>query len=774
MRSPNLSPRGLNSPLQSHNHGIGSRASAGKQHRPTISPGKGRAGHPPRERHHHGSGHHKHHRSKTKYSKHKHRKHQEDKDEAEEEEDENEEEDVAPISFDDLTKKLDDLHVWADKTMLDALWRFETKDYGYCINSITRIIQVSFYISFWFTLSSSRAPLTHRPHPQWPNEQKLKLLVGLKNTNMVLLEKSPFHLPSKDPLNEVPPEGSPFPFVDDTAKLSYCFYKRAQCHYHLQKFQFASSDITVALGICPTSPLLPQLFLVKGLALSGLQQYVDASKMFLQGLKHSPYDKDLNLHFHYAVKAMKQQYHVFSAPTNGSGGPDVGNPTAMFDLGGSGIGDGMLEKESMVEGTKIKNPEKGYSDRHANSLINRTSGFVRIHDILDEEIKFWATYGVYLAKKEIKTESYVVVSDFKDMLKDIFLHFCEGPDPIEELGAARVEERGKGGRKSLHQKAQKKRSQSSAAKTSDGIEKKNKRRPTLKDAAKNVIDKLAKLGYPGGQRNADGVTVNGLQGVRVDEQKKEEIIANMIKASNEHEAFMPIFVRRSLTGSQFIAACLESGIITKKYGLDNALNTLKHVTRKIKAHENKLNKHHHHSHHHEQQQQEQAEGESENVSMEAMLARLDLECQEDESDSISSESESDSYSSFDSESQSDSEQEYVAEDIGDIEDDIEGYKLEGGATDLTQAYVFASEYTLLFPHFVECMMRIILFRYGPVVPKEILENWKRDQEEWNNLSQSREEDGDDNRGNGKEEQKGGEEDYGTGDAQGPSYLEWQS
>ena len=692
----------------------------GRHLKPTANAAKRLPEHSPRERHHHRSSHHKVHNRKSK-GKHKHRKHHEDKGQVEEE-DEMEEEDVAPITLDKLTKQLDDLHAWADNTMRTALERFDTKDYGYSINSLTRIIQ------------------------------KLKLILGLKSNHMALLESSPFTIKKRDEI-VVPPEESSFPFVDDTAKLSYCFYKRAQCNYHLQKFQFASADVTVALGVCPTSPLLPQLFLLKGLALSSLQQFVDASKMFLEGLKHSPYDGDLKMHFHNSVKAMKQQYHVFSAPTNGSGGAGVGNPTALFDLGGSGF-DETLE-ETLGGRGQIKNPEKGYKDRHANSLINRTSGFVRIHDLLEDEIKFWATYGVYLAKNDIKTDSYSVVNEFKEVLKEVFLHYAEGPDPIEELGAIRVDEKSKG-RKSIHQKLAKRKSTKtnggSTKNLGEGAEKKKERKHTLKGAAKQIMSELAKHGYVR-DKSGNGTTANGLKVAELDksEDQKDAQIASMIKESNEHEAFLPIFVKRSMTGSQFIAACLESGAITMEFGIDHALDALKHVARGIKAHENKLNQHHHHHHHAHLHKVESSggreEGRGTHLSVEAMLRKVDTESEREisESSESSESSDSDSYSSFNSESQSDSEHEYDAEDLEEelgVEDKLEDFKLSG-VTGLSQAYVFASEYTLLFPHFVECITRVILARYGPVVPNEVLERFKKDQEEWNNISNR---EGDDDNG----------------------------
>ena len=42
----------------------------------------------------------------------------------------------------------------------------------------------------------------------------------------------------------------------------------------------------------------------------------------------------------------------------------------------------------------------------------------------------------------------------------------------------------------------------------------------------------------------------------------------------------------------------------------------------------------------------------------------------------------------------------------------------------------ASEFTLLFPHFIECVIRLILLRYEPVVPQAVVDDWKRGQEDY--------------------------------------------
>ncbi len=93
--------------------------------------------------------------------------------------------------------------------------------------------------------------------------------------------------------------------------------------------------------------------------------------------------------------------------------------------------------------------------------------------------------------------------------------------------------------------------------------------------------------------------------------------------------------------------------------------------------------------------------------------------------SVFSPSESDSYSSFDSENSDESE-----DDEGEGFDESELEWNDGTHLTLENAYVHASHHSLLFPHFVECVVRLIFLRYGAVVPQPVLDSWRQDQEDY--------------------------------------------
>lgn len=163
-----------------------------------------------------------------------------------------------------------------------------------------------------------------------------------------------------------------------------------------------------------------------------------------------------------------------------------------------------------------------------------------------------------------------------------------------------------------------------------------------------------------------------------------------------------------MSGHQYLKFCLSSGLINETtFSFDVALMVLKKVTKNVRAHAEHRHVHHHHSHHvHSQGGGDMSE----------------------------SESETDSYSSFDSEAS--------AEELDDESDDEEKsskkkeYDKEyfknpdGSPLDLKTANVHASEYTLLFPHFIECVVRLILLRYQPVVSKAVVDAWVKEKDEF--------------------------------------------
>ena len=193
----------------------------------------------PHHQHHHHQHHHHHHNHHHKGDGAHHRKGKRGKSKAKKDEEEaaraeeislmikrEEEAEKARQLFESLTRQLNDMDAWAVSTMREAMENFGRDEFDDCVGVVTRVIQ------------------------------KLKLMLGLRAKHAALFDKKNHSIEHA--------EGSPFPFCDERGKLSYCFYKRAQCNFHLQKFQCASTDVTAALGMYPTSPLLPQLFLLKG------------------------------------------------------------------------------------------------------------------------------------------------------------------------------------------------------------------------------------------------------------------------------------------------------------------------------------------------------------------------------------------------------------------------------------------------------------------------------------------------------------------------------
>ena len=226
-------------------------------------------------------------------------------------------------------------------------------------------------------------------------------------------------------------------------KTSYILFKRAQCSRHLQSFHAAVSDCTSAISLDPNSPYIGMYFLLKGVSLGCLGQHADASSTYLQGLKVTPYDQSLREHFNQSVLSMKQQYHSFATTKR--------------------------EDSARQRGIDAR-PEKGFRDRHMNSLLSRVSSSLPVSSLIQEEVTFWAMYGVYLAKKELKEEMFKVIVAYKGVLKGIFERFCK--DSRREI---------------IKQPA-----------------KKVLRRPTFKDAAKMVLQRERR-------RSSISKTANGLR-----------------------------------------------------------------------------------------------------------------------------------------------------------------------------------------------------------------------------------------------------------------------
>ena len=107
----------------------------------------------------------------------------------------------------------------------------------------------------------------------------------------------------------------------------------------------------------------------------------------------APYDQSLREAFDQSILSMKQQYHSFSTI----------KPQAS--VGQKGID---------------AHPDRGFRDRHANGLLSRVSSSLPVSSLMMEEVTFWAMYGVFLAKKELKEEMFKVIQAYKGVLKGVF------------------------------------------------------------------------------------------------------------------------------------------------------------------------------------------------------------------------------------------------------------------------------------------------------------------------------------------------------------------
>ncbi|GMH85354.1 hypothetical protein TL16_g10203 [Triparma laevis f. inornata] len=609
------------------------------------------------DKHHHGSNHggnhhhHHHHNHHGKHHHHHHRKHKETPEESPEEAREREKEramigylqlhsskkienepDIDTVETNRQIQKLVDA---ADRTVTDSIPFFKRKHYMECSLALSRAMQEMYL---------AQALIEKRDN-------------ALKASTVKLRDRGSVSGNVWGGGGQAGDGGQGNENKDIDRKIAYVMYKRGQCSHHLQNFQSAVEDCTESIARDPTSPYIGMVFLLKGLSLGCLGQFANSSATLLHGLKIAPYDLSLRAAFDQNVSNMKQQYHKYST-----------DPAA--------------NRETLTGAKKTNaHPERGYNDRQVNSLLSRVSSTLPLSSLIQEEVSFWATYGVYLAKRELKEDTYKLVVVYKEVLKGVFERFCKLPSGIVRPTASVGGSVGGGAR-----------------------------RPTFKDAAKLVMQQGRRRSS---RENQVLKTANGLQseGVRSAIQKNQEV-AETVKASSMHVAFKPVFLKRQMTGVQYLEFCTASGLIDPKYrnfGYETALDVLKKVTKNVRLHMAKQSSHHHHSHH--VHHGGGGEGDSD------------------------SESETDSFSSFDSEASEDEfgdEDDDDDEEVGKDKEFEELVKAEGETLDIDRASVRASEYTLLFPHFIECIVRLILLRYEPVVPKEIVETWKRDQEDYMN------------------------------------------
>ena len=72
---------------------------------------------------------------------------------------------------------------------------------------------------------------------------------------------------------------------------------------------------------------------------------------------------------------------------------------------------------------------------------------------------------------------------------------------------------------------------------------------------------------------------------------------SLVVASSENVAFTPVFLKRQMSGHQYLTFCLSSGLINETtFSYDKALMVLKKVTKNVRAHA-EHHVRHHHSHH---------------------------------------------------------------------------------------------------------------------------------------------------------------------------------
>ena len=279
-----------------------------------------------------------------------------------------EEEDVGPaIDVEEINRQINKNKGEAERDVEESITFFKKKSYAACQNLLSRALH---QLQIAQVLVEKRDGVLKKGPVKIHRASVSSTVVqggGSDSANsgltVVASEKT---APLSTNLNE----------VDEINKsISYILFKRAQCSQHLQSFHAAVSDCTSSISLDPNSAYIGMVFLLKGLSLGCLSQHADASSTFLQGLKVAPYDQSLRDAFNQSVLSMKQQYHSFASNKR--------------------------EASAGRRGTNAQ-PEKGFRDRHANSLLARVSSSLPVSSLIQEEVAFWAMYGVYLDKKEVR------------------------------------------------------------------------------------------------------------------------------------------------------------------------------------------------------------------------------------------------------------------------------------------------------------------------------------------------------------------------------------
>lgn len=309
------------------------------------------------------------------------------------------------------------------------------------------------------------------------------------------------------------------------------------------------------------------------------------------------------------------------------------------------------------------------------------------------------------------SSSYQVLLSYKPLLQGLFLKFSDSASPTDYV--------------SIGESTGGQNRRNSSGSGSGTIE----RRVSMKDAAKRII--LVRRTSQTSSDKKKSSTTNGLEPATNAAFKRVQAIARLQEQARLHGAHKPLNLSRCMSGMQFLKAAKEIGLINAGFGYAKALEVLVQVTRKVHLHEVHVSKHHHHHGHHS------GGGRPENIRMGRGSPDHDDE-EEDSSEDSSSQngkdeednsslSESDSCSSFDSDSDND-----------DWDDDDRPLSelYVWGDEELTEvrANYFASMHNLLFTQFVEAMLRLILKRYKPVVPKPVLNAWRASTEDYQEVS----------------------------------------
>jgi len=230
--------------------------------------------------------------------------------------------------------------------------------------------------------------------------------------------------------------------TDLLSSLADLHYRRSQRHYSSKSYPQSIGDANTAIFTCPSHPLVSQFLLLKGMGLCALSQFADASETFIMGLKVEPRDPQLKRWFDGSVKLMNQARHYHhrqvgdavqksaTKPVHDSSRSH--DPSHLFDLGSLPI-----KKFDSIVPQKPVNPAVGFNDKRCANIIRKANGYVKINDLLQDEINFWAGYGLYLAREELKTELLTVLFEFKPVLVHVFDNYCQYNVDIEEVSGVR-------------------------------------------------------------------------------------------------------------------------------------------------------------------------------------------------------------------------------------------------------------------------------------------------------------------------------------------------